>query len=63
MCALAGCGVRRREGGKNLRFCVTCRSARYCSEAHQKEDWKRHKQECALLRDRRAAGADAGAVE
>jgi hypothetical protein len=60
MCALAGCGIRMREGGKRLRFCSTCRTARYCSEAHQLEDWQRHKPECFALRDRQAgaSGAD-----
>ncbi len=52
MCALAGCGIRTREGGKRLRRCITCRTARYCSEAHQLEDWQRHKPECFALRDR-----------
>jgi hypothetical protein len=60
MCALTGCGIRTREGGKRLRFCSTCRTARYCSEAHQLEDWQRHKPECFALRDRQAgaSGAD-----
>jgi hypothetical protein len=60
MCALAGCGARKREGGKRLRFCITCRTARYCSEAHQLEDWQRHKPECFAERDRQAgaSGAD-----
>ncbi len=47
MCALAGCGICKREGGKRLQRCITCRSARYCSPAHQHEDWQRHRLECA----------------
>jgi hypothetical protein len=62
MCALAGCGIRTRDGGKKLRRCITCRSARYCSEAHQCDDFQRHKPECFALRDRRQAGAR-GAAE
>jgi hypothetical protein len=60
MCALAGCSIRTREGGKKLRFCVTCRTARYCSEAHQLDDWQRHKPECFAARDRQQAGATSG---
>jgi hypothetical protein len=29
------------EGGKRLRRCITCRTARYCGEAHQLEDFQR----------------------
>jgi hypothetical protein len=47
MCALAGCGSRRRDGGaKSLLRCGTCRAACYCGPAHQREDWGRHKGEC-----------------
>jgi hypothetical protein len=59
MCALAGCGTRRREGGKRLRRCITCRMARYCSEAHQLDDWQRHKPECFAERDRLAGASGA----
>jgi hypothetical protein len=59
MCALAGCGIRTREGGKKLRRCITCRTARYCGEAHQLADFQRHKPECFALRDRQAAEAGA----
>jgi hypothetical protein len=62
MCALAGCGIRRREGGKRLQRCITCRTARYCSEAHQLDDWQRHKPECFAERDRQA-GTSGGASE
>jgi hypothetical protein len=47
MCALPGCGARSRDGGaKKLLRCGTCRAACYCSAAHQREDWGRHKPEC-----------------
>jgi hypothetical protein len=58
MCALAGCGIRKREGGKRLQRCVTCRSARYCSAAHYQEDWQRHRLECAALRARLSDAGD-----
>jgi hypothetical protein len=57
MCALAGCTISAREGSKNLKFCTTCRTARYCSEAHQRDDWQRHKPECFALRDRQAGAS------
>jgi hypothetical protein len=59
MCALAGCGIRTREGGKRLQRCITCRTARYCSKAHQLDDWQRHKPECFALRDRQAGACGA----
>jgi hypothetical protein len=59
MCALAGCGIRTREGGKRLQRCITCRTARYCSKAHQLDDWQRHKPECFALRDRQAGASGA----
>jgi hypothetical protein len=62
MCALAGCGIRTREGGKRLQRCITCRAARYCSEAHQLNDWQRHKPECFTEHDRLAGGASGGAT-
>ena len=33
--------------------CSACKEARYCSPAHQKEDWKTHKTECKLITDYR----------
>ena len=30
-------------------MCSKCQSAYYCSEEHQKDDWKRHKPECRAL--------------
>jgi hypothetical protein len=59
MCALAGCGIRTREGGKRLQRCITCRTARYCSKAHQLDEWQRHKPECFALRDRQAGASGA----
>jgi hypothetical protein len=62
MCALPGCGARRRDGAdaKKLLRCGTCRAACYCSAAHQREDWRRHKRECGAPPrdgDDQAAGA------
>jgi hypothetical protein len=56
MCALPGCGARKRGdgSGKGLLRCGACRRAAFCGAAHQREDWERHKTECAALR---AAGA------
>jgi hypothetical protein len=64
VCALPGCGARRREadgdGGakKRLLRCGACQTVAYCGAGHQRDDWARHKAECAALR---AAAADAGA--
>ncbi|KAL7409113.1 hypothetical protein BDY24DRAFT_404265 [Mrakia frigida] len=33
-----------------LQFCSKCKSACYCSPAHQKEDWKNHKKVCVAPR-------------
>ena len=53
LCALPGCGLRRREGDdrKALMRCSTCRAAMYCGAAHQKEHWPRHKAECRAAAD------------
>jgi hypothetical protein len=59
MCALPGCGLRRREGGKNLLHCA-CYTASYCGAAHQREDRRRHRAACqAQLAEREAASSDA----
>jgi hypothetical protein len=52
MCALPGCGARKRAdgSGKGLLRCGACRRAAVCGPAHQREDWERHKTECAALR-------------
>jgi hypothetical protein len=60
MCALPSCGARSRDGGaKKLLRCGTCRAACYCSAAHQREDWARHKGECGApaTHDMQAAAA------
>jgi hypothetical protein len=60
MCALAGCGARSRaDSAKKLLRCGTCLAACYCSAAHQREDWRRHKHECSAPSrdDDDAAGA------
>jgi hypothetical protein len=40
MCALAGCGARKRAdgSGKSLLRCGACRTAVYCGLAHQRAD-------------------------
>lgn len=43
-CEWRGCG---EEGA--LKRCAKCEMVMYCSAAHQKADWKRHKRECAHL--------------
>jgi hypothetical protein len=51
MCALAGCGARKRDdgSGKRLHRCGACAVAAYCGLAHQRADYARHKTECAAL--------------
>jgi hypothetical protein len=58
MCALPGCGARKRDGdgGKKLLRCGSCRAACYCAPAHQRADWGRHKEECAARGQHAAAG-------
>jgi hypothetical protein len=53
LCALPGCGARnRRDGsGKTLLRCGRCGAACYCGAGHQREDWARHKLECARPED------------
>jgi hypothetical protein len=69
LCALRGCGARRRAdadgddtGRRGLLRCSACRVVAYCSIEHQREDWRAgHKTACASLRAPRAPrdGADA----
>ncbi len=49
MCALPGCGLRKRAdgSGKTLLRCGRCMAAAYCGAAHQREHWRRHKPLCA----------------
>jgi hypothetical protein len=51
MCALAGCGARKRadDSGKRLLRCGACAVAAYCGPAHQRADYARHKTQCAEL--------------
>jgi CDGSH-type Zn-finger protein len=52
--------VRSQDAGKKLMRCAACRVAAYCDATHQREDWRRHKQECAaMLRQREQAAEDA----
>jgi hypothetical protein len=63
MCALAGCGARKREGGeKRLRRCSTCHTARYCSEQCMSDVSTRHQLGCFALRDRQAGASGAADV-
>jgi hypothetical protein len=43
-CALPSCSATEPEP-KFYKLCGRCRGAAYCSAAHSKEDWKRHKRE------------------
>jgi hypothetical protein len=63
MCALAGCGARKRAdgSGKRLHRCGACAVAAYCGPAHQRADYARHKTECGALGA--AAGGAAGSSE
>jgi hypothetical protein len=46
-CALPGCGATEPHP-KLFKLCARCRRAAYCSAAHQREDWRRHKRaECS----------------
>jgi hypothetical protein len=57
MCALPGCCARTRaeDAKKKLLRCGTCRGAWYCGAAHQREDWRRHKADCAATAAQEAA--------
>ena len=43
LCSLPGCTAPAHS------MCGRCRSAFYCGQEHQKDDWKRHKPECHAL--------------
>jgi hypothetical protein len=43
-CALPGCGAVEPHP-KAFKLCGRCRGAVYCSAAHQREDWRRHKRD------------------
>ncbi|KAF5333054.1 hypothetical protein D9758_017865 [Tetrapyrgos nigripes] len=40
------CCVCRAKGKPKIKTCTGCRKVRYCSEACQKKDWKKHKKVC-----------------
>jgi hypothetical protein len=40
-CALPECGATEPHP-KAFKLCARCRSAAYCSAAHQQQDWRRH---------------------
>jgi hypothetical protein len=46
---------------ENTKACAKCKSVFYCGSVHQKEDWKRHKLECAELTKTAAASKPAAA--
>ena len=64
-CCLPGCGNTRRAGEPErvMARCARCRRAAYCCSAHQKDDWARHKAECAAFAAQTAAAAAAGEQE
>jgi hypothetical protein len=45
-CALPGCGATEPQP-KVFKVCSRCRRTCYCSQAHQAQDWRRHKREDA----------------
>jgi hypothetical protein len=45
-CALPGCSATEPQP-KVFKICSRCRRACYCSQAHQQQDWRRHKREDA----------------
>ncbi|KAK1719363.1 uncharacterized protein BDZ83DRAFT_786104 [Colletotrichum acutatum] len=45
----AGCGKGAGEG-ETLKSCTACVVARYCGKECQKEDWKKHKGDCKVLK-------------
>ena len=53
-CNLPGCSAEA------LKRCGGCKSALYCSSAHQKEDWPSHKEFCRKAKDAPAKSANAG---
>jgi hypothetical protein len=59
LCALPGCGACKRaeDATKKLLRCGACRTATYCSAAHQADDWERHKPECRALAAARSRSA------
>ncbi len=48
-CSLPSCGAREAHVS-HYKLCGACKTAVYCSKAHQTEDWKRHKVECKAAR-------------
>ena len=64
-CGLPGCGGTRRadEPERAMARCARCRRAAYCCSTHQKDDWARHKAECAAFAAQQAAAAAAGEQE
>jgi hypothetical protein len=40
------CGTEKSKNDEDLKSCGRCRKVKYCGEACQRADWKRHKQAC-----------------
>lgn len=41
--------TRCNQPNSTMKICTGCKLTPYCSEACQKQDWKRHKRECAEM--------------
>ena len=41
------CRSKLAENGMKLLTCSRCKNAYYCCAAHQKQDWKRHRNICS----------------
>ena len=48
-----GCGKNERLCQARFKTCGRCHMARYCCQECQKEDWKRHKEECSRVLEQR----------
>jgi hypothetical protein len=57
VCALPGCESRVAEA--LLQQCGACKRAAYCSPAHQRLDWKRHKPDCTAAQAEQGVGVEA----
>jgi len=55
---MASCNVCGQEGGEqSLQRCSACHVVWYCSQEHQKQDWKKiHKTQCHFLKESQEHG-------
>jgi ankyrin repeat protein len=51
------CGKARVPGSRNT-LCLGCRAVHYCDRACQRADWCRHKHQCRLAQQQRAAASN-----